>query len=414
MTAAVTVAEGADGQRARGDGGPLGLSRTYWLLWLGTLVNRLGGGVLPFLSVYLTTVRHLSLATAGVVVGLYAAGGAIAAPLGGLLADRVGRKRTIVAGSALAGSTMLGLGAARLPWQLGALAALLGLFTDMCRPALQAAVADVVPPAERRRAYGLLYWALNLGFSGAAILAGTLAAWSFGAVFVIDAATTLFYGAVVLLAVPETRPARDPSAAPSFLHELSLPFRDRAFAVFAMIQLPVLAVFVQMFVAFALDMRGHGLSIGTVGYVLSANGIVIVLLQPLVLRLTTRAAHHHLLAAGAALTGLGYGVCALAGGTPVFAAAGVIFTLGEIGFSIATPAFIANLAPAAHRGGYLGANQLIWGVAATTAPALGSFVLARAGGPALWIGCAAVGLTAATLHLTITGRFSSARTTTAG
>ena len=31
-----------------------GFPRTFWLLWAGTIVNRLGGFVIPFLALYLT------------------------------------------------------------------------------------------------------------------------------------------------------------------------------------------------------------------------------------------------------------------------------------------------------------------------------------------------------------------------
>ncbi|MBN1450950.1 MAG: hypothetical protein JW963_08050 [Anaerolineales bacterium] len=34
-----------------------GLPPTYWLLWTGTLINRLGGFVIPFLTLYLTSQR---------------------------------------------------------------------------------------------------------------------------------------------------------------------------------------------------------------------------------------------------------------------------------------------------------------------------------------------------------------------
>jgi MFS family permease len=389
--------------------GPLGLPRTFWVLWLGMLINRLGGGVFPFLSLYLATVRHTAPAAIGLVVGLYATGGLVSGPIGGLLADRWGRRASILAGTALAASAMVALGITRAPGAIAPLAFILGFFTELSRPALQAAVADVVAPDDRRRAYGLLYWAINLGFSGAALGAGFLATWSFPLLFAIDAATTLAYGALVLALVPETRPVRSPTTAPlGRVHELTLPLRDRQFVVFAMIQVLVLLVFQQLLVAFPLDMHQHGLSSRTIGFILAINGLVIVFLQPLVMRFTARAEHRHLLAAGGALVGLGYGFAALAGGAPIFVLASVVLSLGEIGFSIATPALIAHLAPADHRGGYMGANQLIWGLAGVMAPTLGSVVLARFGSATLWIGCAAVALTAAGLHALFTGRGTGA------
>ncbi len=60
-------------------------------------------------------------------------------------------------------------------------------------------------PIERTRAYGLLYWAINLGFAGASVFGGVLAERHFLLLFVIDALTTFAYGAVVFVGVPETR-----------------------------------------------------------------------------------------------------------------------------------------------------------------------------------------------------------------
>jgi MFS family permease len=185
---------------------------------------------------------------------------------------------------------------------------------------------------------------------------------------------------------------------------LTLPLRDGRFVVFAMIQVAVLLVFQQLAVAFPLDMHGHGLSPKTIGRVLALNGLVIIALQPIALRLTRHTSNHHLLAAGGALVGLGFGTAAWAGGAPIFVIATFILTLGEIGFSIATPALIAQLAPVEHRGNYMGANQLVWGLAGVVAPALGSFVLDRFGGKPLWLGAAIVGLTAGGLHAIFTGR----------
>jgi len=73
-----------------------GLPRPFWFLWAGMFVNRCGSFVLPFMALYLTQARHLSVAQAGLVVGLYGAGGSVAAPLGGYLADHIGRRPLVL------------------------------------------------------------------------------------------------------------------------------------------------------------------------------------------------------------------------------------------------------------------------------------------------------------------------------
>jgi MFS family permease len=384
--------------------GPLGLPRPFWILLIGTLVNRLGGSVFPFLAVYLTRERGFSAELAGVVVGLYAGGGMIAGPIGGALADRIGRRATLLVGTTMAAVCMISLGMARAPGVVIGFAPLLGFFTDLCRPALQAAITDVVPAGDRARAYGMMYWAINLGFAAAAVLAGTIAEKSFALLFAIDAGTTLAFGLIVLVAVPETRPAGTPAVRQTA--GLIAPFRDRTFMTMLAIQLPVLLVFQQFSVTLPMHMRAHGIGTGAMGWLFALNGIVIVLVQPVALRMVKRFAHVAVLAWAAVLTGAGFGAAALAGGAPVpvYAAGIAVFTLGEIGFASAAPAVVAELAPIDRRGAYHGAYQLAWGIAGVTAPGLGSIVLANFGGSALWLGCLVAGLLAGALHATVTAR----------
>jgi MFS family permease len=385
-----------------------GLPRAFWVLWVGTFVNRLGGAVLPFLAVYLTAHRGFSQDQGGLVVGLYAAGSMIAGPLGGSLADRIGRRPILLAGTALAAATMLALGMSTGSLAVLLLAPLLGFFTDLCRPALQAAVADLVPARDRLRAYGLLYWAINLGFAGAAAIAGRVAELSFTLLFVVDAATTLAFGAVVWFGLPETRPADggEPGAARGARSPWT-PFRDPRFVTFIAIQTIVLAIFQQGLVALPLDMNGIGVSAATIGGVLALNGLTIVVVQPLAVGLLGRRTPGQALALGALLTGAGLGVATGAGpgsGVALFGVAVVVLTLGEVAFSTATPAFVAALAAPAERGRYQGALQLAWGFAGVVAPPLGALVLTQAGRGVLWGGCAVLGMGAALLHL----RFTSA------
>ena len=73
-----------------------GLPSTFWYLWTGTLINRLGSFVLIFLAIYLTQERDFSASQAGLVIGLWGVGGAVGTTVGGTLADRWGRRPTLL------------------------------------------------------------------------------------------------------------------------------------------------------------------------------------------------------------------------------------------------------------------------------------------------------------------------------
>jgi MFS family permease len=366
-------------------------------LWTGALVNRLGGFVFTFLALYLTQERGYSVEAAGLVVALWGAGSIFAGPVGGVLADRWGRRVAMVTSMTLSAAAMLQLGFARAPAHIACSTLLLGFCNDLYRPGLQATIADVVPPADRPRAYGYLYWAVNLGFAGAAVIAGLVANQNFTVLFLVDAGTTLLFGLLVYLRVPETRPMH---AGPRERGgSLTAPFRDRRCVAFIATQLLVAVIFHQGAVSLPLDMRQHGLSPRTFGFLIALNGIFIVLLQPFALGPVQRWRRDRALAAGAALTGLGFGLTAFCHTPALYVLSIACWTLGEIFFSSVAPAVVADLAPAQLRGSYQGAYQLSWGLSFFVAPALGSLVLGRLGPLALWGGCAAIGLVAATLHL---------------
>src|SRR5690242_1342947 len=234
-----------------------GLPRTYWILWTGALINRLGGFVMPLLALYLTGERGLSVAQAGLVISLFGGGALLSGPVGGFFADRSGRRTTLVAALVLGALAMLHLSLARHPLHVAAAAFLLGLLGEMYRPAVSAAIADLVPPADRARAYGILYWAVNLGFAVGSALGGALSRYGWYLLFVGDAVTTLAYAAIVWMRVPETRPAHLVHAA---REPVWAPLADRRFVVFCSLMALVVLLFNQAFVTLPLDVRAHGLS----------------------------------------------------------------------------------------------------------------------------------------------------------
>src|SRR5437879_1768464 len=138
-----------------------GFPPSFWWLWLGTLVNRAGTFIEPFFVLYLTGPRHVSVQTAGTVLVIWGMGSLISQPLGGFLTDRFGRRDTLGASLILTAGALLALSYARSLVVISALVLVLGTLADMYRPAVTAAIADVVVERDRVRAYALQFWAIN-------------------------------------------------------------------------------------------------------------------------------------------------------------------------------------------------------------------------------------------------------------
>src|SRR2546423_5818070 len=173
-----------------------------WTLFAGTFINRFGGFVVPMLAIYLTR-NGYSVAQAGVAMGMYGVGHLIASSAGGHLADRIGRRNTIVLSMFSSAAAMLALSQARSYGAVVILAAAAGATSEMYRPASHALIGDMLSPGDRVIGFALYRFAVNLGFAAGPATAGFLANRSFFILFAADAATSIVYGIIAIFALPQ-------------------------------------------------------------------------------------------------------------------------------------------------------------------------------------------------------------------
>lgn len=369
-----------------------GLPRAYWALWFGLMVNRMGSFVVPFLSLYLTRERGLSVEAAGGLVSLWGLGAIGAGPVSGVVSDRLGRRTALLVSLVGGAALTVALGLVSSPALLGPLVLGVGFVGEIYRPASHAVVADVVPPADRVRAFGLLYWAVNLGVAVGLVLAGLLASVSFLLLFVGDGLTSLVFAWVVWRLVPETRPEARRETVREVLHGLVLPLRDRIFLPFLLLHVVLATVFFQFQLTLPVDMAEHGISPSGFGFLMALNGAIVVVLQPVASRYLGAWEPSRVMAAGCALIGLGFGMNALHHATWWYALGIAVWSVGEVAYLPVVSTLPSDLAPAALRGRFQGAYSLAWSVAAFAGPALGAWGLSRLGARGVWGACLVAGL----------------------
>ncbi|HSL43048.1 MAG TPA: MFS transporter [Anaerolineales bacterium] len=370
-----------------------GLPPTYWLIWTGTLINRLGGFVIPFLTLYLTAQREIPVSQAALMVSLFGAGSFTAQLSGGELTDRFGRRPVMLMSFFITPIFMVTLGLARDLALISVATFMVGFFTDLYRPAVGAAIADLVPPELRTRAYGYNYWAINLGAAVAPLLAGLIADYNFLILFVADALTTAIFGLIVFFGIPETRPAEAHHTSHMALGErISQLRRAPILLIFSFLTLFFGMIYMQGNVTLPLDMQSHGLGPQQYGAAIAVNGFLIILVTIPVSNMARKWPRFETVAVAAVLTGLGFGFTALATNLPLFALSVVIWTLGEIAGTSVSPAIIADLSPVELRGLYQGIFGSAWGLSFFIGPLVGGWVYENIGSNALWIGCLTIGI----------------------
>src|SRR5437763_3296094 len=109
-----------------------GLPRGAWILFFGTFLNKFGTFVLPFLAIYMIGLGYTT-AQSGLAMAGYGIGSLVASFLGGYLADRLGRRKTIVISMFSAAVAMLSLSQARSLEMIITCAALAGLTGELYR-----------------------------------------------------------------------------------------------------------------------------------------------------------------------------------------------------------------------------------------------------------------------------------------
>jgi len=376
------------------------LPRPVWLLYAGSFVNRFGSFVITFLVLYLVDLGY-SAAEAGLAVSSYGVGALASAPVGGLLADRLGRRNAIAVSMFSAAAAALALSTVgSLPAILG-LTAVFGFASELYRPASGALLADIVPEGQRVPAFAGYRLAINLGFAAGPAVAGLLAGRSFFLLFVGEALTSAAFGIIALAALPHgVRSRRAEERRGESLRTIA---RDTPFLVFLISSLLAAFVYMQSTSTFALHVRANGLSTAAYGGLIALNGALIVLLElPIVARIR-RLPARPVIAAGTLLVGLGLGLTALAHDLLALAATVVVWTLGEIVDASVSNAYVADLAPAHLRGRYQGAFGLTFSIALILAPALGTALFERSA-TMLWTVCGALGAVSAVLVLLGPGR----------
>lgn len=355
-----------------------GLPGAFWLLIGGMLINRLGAFVLPFLTLYLKEHEGLSADGVSLVLTAWGLGSITSAAVGGQLADRWGRKPTMLLSLCGGAAALAGLSVAHGLVTLAALAFTLGAVAELYRPAVAAAIADLVPREERARAFGYLTWSFNIAFAVSPLFAGWIVerlGWHW--LFAGDAATMLLAALLIAAALPETRPASATALASASDRGAAL--RDPRLRWMLVAAFLIGLVIVQAMATLAHLMRADGLSTADYGRVMALNGALIALAQPWVVPRLERLGRLRVLPVAALLFGLGFAGHGLAWGIPTHLICIALWTAGETALFPLCNALVADLAPEHLRGRYQGAYWMAWASANVAGPGLGLQLLERTG-----------------------------------
>lgn len=404
------------------------------LRWIGTAggIRAFGQSLLgPFFVLYLHNVLGVGFVEVGLLAVAVGIGPLIVSGVGGLWADRFGRRRLFVlalggeaAGVFLTAGSMV---TASLPLVVIGFG-VVGIMGALGGPALSAYVADLAQGSERTRGFTWLRVGWNAGFTaGVGVGGGLIGALNFVPVaflagFAVSAAAILVAVKIAPspydLALSERRAARAiPVVAPapvrSIRQSVKVLGRDRPFLLFVLASALANLVLVQWAITFPLFVNVRlGVPYGVLGLGLAVNGLVVVFGQTAMTEASVGHRHTTLAIIGLALyvvafLGLGVAGLLVLAPTAVFFVAVLVLSLGENLEAIPQTTLPSNMAPPEEVGAYNGAYWALTGIGLYAAILLGTVALAVISNPLLlWAILVAPAIPAAALFAFVARRIN--------
>ncbi len=359
------------------------------LVW-GTLVNKLGTFIFPYLSLVLMRDFEMSPARAGLVMTSHGLGAIASVLLGGVLTDRLGRRRTLLLSMFGGGALAVAMGfAPSLGWFVPLLVAF-GFMADLYRPAASALISDLLPSSERVLGYAAFRVAVNLGFAVGVVAGGVLADVDWRLLFVGDGLTTLACAVVLASGIPETKPQAPPggAAAPD-----ASPWRDGIYLVSVLSSTAFCLMFFSFLTVLPLTITvWAGYPAWVYGCLMAMNGTLIGLFEISATDALRRFRRLRVAALGVTLAAVGFGLSGLVPHWSWFLVTGILWTAGEIFYAPQQISFVADWAPPASRGRYLSLYQASWTAGAALNPLFSLPLHARLGDMYFWPALGLIGV----------------------
>jgi Arabinose efflux permease len=382
-----------------------GLGSSLWSMFLATMVNRFGDFVSAFLALYLSRRLGYDAGRAGIVVALAMGASALGALSSGRVADKLGRKRCLVACHLGAASFDLAMSFLCGESWAPALVVAASLFRGGARPLISALIADIAPPERRKEAYGLQYWSINVGVALGPAVAAFLFERALPWLFRGDAICTVLSTLLIVFGV---RP-RGAAAAGGALSESELERRDERGALRAFVSRPILLCYCLLGLAssftysqtnFSLPLRISA-SVGTggpafFGAMISLNAITVLALSIPIARLLRSRTPLWCMAVSGLFFVLGFGLLALPSSAlggwekPLFVVSTIVWTLGEIVNSVNMGVFVAKHSPENWRASFQSFTTVFNQAGSALGPLAAGPIILGLGHPALWAVAAAL------------------------
>lgn len=371
----------------------IGQFKLRWLL-LGEFLGSFGNSFIwPLTTIYMHNQLHQSLTTAGIVLMLYSGANAVGSTLAGPLFDRYAPQRLLLGG--IGGAVMVM--AALVLWNgwpvYPILLTLFGFFNGWIITLINA-YGTLVASRGSRVVFNRLYVTNNLGVVGGTMVAGPLYQFTGNQVAPMFAVTIVLYFAYALTVARFLTVSSHGSvdrAQPRF-QPTPFPKSNRVMIITLFIAMALIWVtYTQWSSNLSVYLTGQGISMARYSFLWTINGLLILVFQPIINRITQHVkTPYNIVYLGALACGGSFLILLIAHSYWLFVLGMAVLTLGEATAFPTVPALINTLTPVHYKGQYQGLLNTYISVGKAVGPVVGGLIITATSYRWLFSFCAAM------------------------
>lgn len=366
----------------------------FWIVIAATFINQAGNMALVFLVLYATQYLGLTLIQGTTLFATTGISMLLCGLLSGNLIDQIGAARVMIGAVCANGLTLLLFPFIHHYHALLLVCLVWGFCYGIYRPASQTFIANLSTPGLHKITFSLYRLVLNLGMSIGPAVGGYLAAHSFIAIFIVNGVTNILACLTLIIGLlgsiwMTSRPASENKK----VFTLKWLKSDSALRLFTLGMIPVSMVFFQHESTLPIYLKQDlQLPLHFYGWLFTINTLMIVFFELLLNIATMHWSYRTNFILGTLLITAGFGGM-------YFAATGyhiilltLIWTIGEMILYPSASSYIADIAPAEHRGSYMSIFSACLNLGILLGPWTGAIVMQHLGSHALWVTCGIWGM----------------------
>jgi len=333
--------------------------------------------IITFMSLYATEELCLSYTQAGIIMGAFGLGSILGSFIGGKLTDKINYYDIQWSSLTISGLIAFSMYFVRDFYPILFLVFAFSLTADTFRPANAIAVSTYAKKENITRSFSLMRLAINLGFTIGPAVGGVVAQhYGFKWIFVLEGATCLLAALALVSFLPKKHALKSHEESRS-TDKGNKVIHDLVFIKFLIFTFLFAFCFFQLFTSVPLYMHDlWGYSTETIGYILSLNGLLIVMVEmPLITKVDGKRSNFRFIQLGCILLALSYLILI----APLNAIVIVLLFISIITFAeIFAMPFMMNFVitrPAKRRQGeYIALYSIAYGLSHITAPSVGLYI----------------------------------------